>query len=372
MTQCSAVQGLRKFGEAGQEAVCSEMQQLHEMGVAEPNKGDVLARKEKSRALNHLMFLKQKRCGRIKGRGCACGRKQRLCKNKQETSAPTVAVESLLLSCDIDAKEKRAFVTTDIPGAFMQTDVDEVTRLRLEGPLASLLAKVDPHLCNRCLERDKKGKPAMHVKPKKASCGTLQAAMLFWKDLSANLVKWGHEVNPRDWCVASEMVNGKQCDVPWHVDDLKTSHVDPEAVESLSDFLNGEHGEINPLVTAQGKTRECLGMTLDFSVEGKVQAIMKDCLKEMIDELPEDMAGEAATPAALHLLQVSDKAEKLDKEKAELFHHLTAKLLFVSRRARPDTWTPVAFLTRRAKAPDADNHKKLRRTMQHLRASTWC
>jgi hypothetical protein len=36
------------------------------------------------------------------------------------------------------------------------------------------------------------------VKLKKALYGTLQAAMLFWKDLSANLVQWGYEINPYD------------------------------------------------------------------------------------------------------------------------------------------------------------------------------
>ena len=49
------------------------------------------------------MFLKQKRDGKIKGCGCADGQKQRLYVSKEEASAPTVATESLLLSCLIDA-----------------------------------------------------------------------------------------------------------------------------------------------------------------------------------------------------------------------------------------------------------------------------
>jgi hypothetical protein len=43
----------------------------------------------------------------------------------------------------------------------MQTDVDEVIHVRLEGPLASLLAKVDPELYDKYLEHDKKGKAVM-------------------------------------------------------------------------------------------------------------------------------------------------------------------------------------------------------------------
>jgi hypothetical protein len=196
MTQCSIKKGSEVFGDAGEEAVLSEMKQLHDMGVAESKKANMLTREEKSKSLNYLMCLKQKRIGRIKGRGCADGRKQRLHKTKEETSAPTLATESLFLSCTIDAKERRNTVKPDIPGAFMQTDVDWVTHARLEGPLASLVAKVDLNLHEKHLECDKKGKPIMHVKPKKAPSGTLQVAILFWKDLSANACRGDAKQTP--------------------------------------------------------------------------------------------------------------------------------------------------------------------------------
>jgi hypothetical protein len=35
-------------------------------------------------------------------------------------------------------------VTLDIPGAFMQADMNKVLYMKLEGPLAHLLTKVDP------------------------------------------------------------------------------------------------------------------------------------------------------------------------------------------------------------------------------------
>jgi hypothetical protein len=65
-------------------------------------------------------------------------------KTKEETSAPTVLIESLFLSCTINAKEGQKVVTCDTPGAFMQTDIDKVIHVWLEGPLAKLLTKVDP------------------------------------------------------------------------------------------------------------------------------------------------------------------------------------------------------------------------------------
>ena len=60
----------------------------------------------------------------------------------------------------------------------------------------------------------------MYVKLKKALYGTLQAALLFWKNLMNVLIEWGFVVNPYDWCVAKKMVNGKQLTIVWHVDDL--------------------------------------------------------------------------------------------------------------------------------------------------------
>ncbi len=105
LTQYSSMKGLRVFGEAGAEAVVKEIEQLDERKVIEPKRANMLTRQEKKDALEYLMFLRKKRCGKIKGRGCADGRKQRIYKTKEETSAPTVAVESLFSSSVIDAEE---------------------------------------------------------------------------------------------------------------------------------------------------------------------------------------------------------------------------------------------------------------------------
>ena len=55
----------------------TELQQLHDRGMMEAKKSKSLTYKQKQEALAYLMFLKQKHCGRVKGRGCADGRKQK-------------------------------------------------------------------------------------------------------------------------------------------------------------------------------------------------------------------------------------------------------------------------------------------------------
>jgi hypothetical protein len=62
------------------------------------------------------MFLKQKCCGKINGHECADGRKQeREYISKDEISSPTVAIELIMLSCTIDAKEEHNVATANTP-----------------------------------------------------------------------------------------------------------------------------------------------------------------------------------------------------------------------------------------------------------------
>jgi len=136
----------------------------------------------------------------------------------------------------IDAMEGRDVATVDIPGAFMQADIDEIIHVRLRGPLAMLMARLDPTKYERYIQYEK-GKPVLYVKLNKALYGTLQAALLFWQDLTSALSKWGFKLNPYDQCVANKTINGKQCTILWHVDDLKISHVDPQVVTDLIDKL---------------------------------------------------------------------------------------------------------------------------------------
>jgi hypothetical protein len=144
MTQNSVKKGLKVFGDAGVKAVLNELQQLYDRKVLKPKGLDELTGKQRRDSLHYLMFLKQKRCGKIKGRGCADGRKQREYLTKEDTSPPTVSIESVLLSCTIDAKE-------DIPGVFMQTDMDEIVHMVLEGKKAKLLVKIDLKLYRKYL-----------------------------------------------------------------------------------------------------------------------------------------------------------------------------------------------------------------------------
>jgi hypothetical protein len=86
------------------------------------------------------------RIGMIKGRGCADLRKQQSQITKENASSPTVSLESLVLTCLIDVMERRYVATTDISGAFLHADMDELVHIRFEGALPELIIRISPGL----------------------------------------------------------------------------------------------------------------------------------------------------------------------------------------------------------------------------------
>jgi len=158
--------GLRILGSRGETAVIKELCQLHMRDVLEPQRPEELTPSEKAAALAYLMFLKEKWTGEIQGRGCADGRKQWEYMSKEENSAPTVSIEAVMLSCVIDAMEKRDVCFIYIPGAFMQAEMNDTVHVKVEGSLAELLVKIDPRLYQKYLSEN--GKSVLYVRLNKA------------------------------------------------------------------------------------------------------------------------------------------------------------------------------------------------------------
>ena len=86
------------------------------------------------------------------------------------------------------------------------------------------------------------GKPILYARLLKALYGCLRSALLFYNKLVVDLEAYGFTINPYNPCVANKMVNEKQLDVTWHVDDLKISHVDSKVVTGLIEYLNQSTG----------------------------------------------------------------------------------------------------------------------------------
>ena len=368
--QMSAKKGLRMFGEEGAKALTKELEQLVDRKVMHPVDGKKLSREQKRAALRYLMFLKEKRSGEIKGRGCADGRKQRVYKSKEETHSPTVSTEAMFITAMFDAMEARDVAIVDIPGAFMQVDIDELINIKLEGELVDLIVRIEPSYSKYIQVEN--GRRVIYAELDKALYGTMQAALLFWKRVTTFLVDTlGFTINPYDACVANKDVDGSQFTICWHVDDFKLSHRSAKVVSEIIQRLQDEFGKESPLTVQRGKVfDDYLGMRMDFSKKGKVIFSMQEYIDRLVNETPDELLkGPCGTPAANHLFQVNDNAPLLDEHASKIYHHLTATILYLAKKTRPDIQVAVSFLSTRVKEPSIDDWKKLGRCIRYLSAT---
>ena len=295
------------------------------------------------------------------------GEKKREFISKEEASSPTVSTHALMATCLIDAIECRDVATADIPGAFLQADMDEDVWVKFEGEMVDILVKLDPERYGPCVCYHK-GRKFLYAKAVKAIYGAMRSALLFYQLFAGQLVDWGFEPNEYDACTMNKMVNGSQLTIVWHVDDCKISHKDASVVTDTLDKLGKKFGKETPISVTRGPIHDYLGMTIDYSVKGKVKFYMFDYIEQVLSEVDSTlMVGSSKTPAGAQLFSVSDDGIKLNRKEADAFHRNVARLLFLSKRARPDLQTAVAFLCTRVQSPDVDDNKKLGRVMRYLR-----
>ena len=97
---------------------------------------------------------------------------------REDATSPTVASEAVFLTAVIDAWEARALAVVDLPGAFMQADMDELMHVRLTGDMVQMLLEIGKDLYLDCVTYEK-GEMVMYVELLKAIYGTIWAAHLF-------------------------------------------------------------------------------------------------------------------------------------------------------------------------------------------------
>ena len=379
MTQLSLKSGLKEWGDNACSAAYSEMKQLHFRDTFRPMHCRKLSKKQKQMILESHMFLKLKRCGKIKGRTVAGGNKQRDCMSKEDASLPTVMTEAVLLSCIIDATEGRDVAVIDVPSAFIQTRVekeDDMAIIKLRGVLVDILLEIAPGVYDPYVTVDKKGVKQLIVQCLNAIYGTMVASLLFYRKFTKSLIRQGFEINPYEPCMANKIVKRSQMTICFHVDDCKLSHVDPKCNDKMIKWLRKEYESIfedgsGKMTVTRGKIHTHLGMTLDCATPGQVKISMFDYIDEIIaafdEAYPEFKDKDTKSSAAPNNLFVVDEdCKKLSPDKAVAFHNIVAKTLYATKRARPDTCTLEAFLATRVRNPDTQDLGKLSHLVQYL------
>ena len=119
---------------------------------------------------------------------------------------PTLATELVLLTAVMKGKENCDVAVVDIPGTFLQADIDKDVWMALYGgTLEELMGKVSPKLYSKYVTTGNQRKKVLYIKlVDKAIYGLLKSALKFYKKLSKDLTKMGFKIKYYDQCVANK------------------------------------------------------------------------------------------------------------------------------------------------------------------------
>jgi hypothetical protein len=274
-----------------------------------------------------------------------------------DKSSPTLAIHSLFTVLAFYAGLTGYLMSkVDIKGAFVQTPMTgPPIYMRMRRKLAQQVVDLYPNYLP-FLQDD----GSLLMQMLKAMYGCVQASRLWFNLLTALLLSKGYVASETDPCVMRRSTGGLIFCILIYVDDLLI-FASQEETETIRDFLTTAFKTITmsvsnslsylgmQLLWANG----CFTVDMDFYVE----QIIKDW-----SHLPMK-----STPGARDTFQLDEASVPLSEQLRQSFHSTVARILYLSKRVRPDTLTVVSFLCTRVTKATKQDQSKLERLLGFLR-----
>ncbi len=224
LQQMSLKAALKQWGRDAEMAGIKEASQLHWRNTFIPKQYSQLTNDEKTKVPESHMFVNKKRTGETKARLVGGGNKHRDYLTKEDSSSPTVATKSVLLTLVVDADEKQDVAIVDIPNAFIQTGVEDKKDqviIQIRGVVVDWLTKIAPDIYTQYVSADRKEGKMLLVECMNVIYGTMIAGLLYYRKFAESLEHKKFIKNPYDPCVWNKVIKGKQCTICFHVDNCK-------------------------------------------------------------------------------------------------------------------------------------------------------
>jgi hypothetical protein len=203
----------------------------------------------------------------------------------------------------------------------------------------------------------------MFIQMMKAMYGCVQASLLWYKLLVQVLSEIGFTVSEVDKCVMRLVVGGIVNIILIYVDDLLVF-----ATKEIVDLVLKTHKNRFTWLTVECDEKQFshLGMQLIWMTD-HIIVDMKYYLGQILDNV--SGLKRKSVPGGRETFEVSSASDPLGVEKSRWFHAVTAKLLYLAKRARPDILTVISFLCTRVSQPTVEDLDKLMYLLGYLYAT---
>ena len=131
--------------------------------------------------------------------------------------------------------------------------------MKIRGVLVDWLVEFDPAAYSPYVVYEN-GKKVLYVEILRALYGMLIASLTWYRKLRADLEEIGFVFNAYDGCVANQLVKGKQQTIRFQVEDILSSHLDPEVNSEFYQWCMSKYGGLKSVKLKRGKVHDFLGM----------------------------------------------------------------------------------------------------------------
>jgi len=275
-----------------------------------------------------------------------------------DRSSPTAALHSIMACLAVAASNGITKVgKIDVKGAFIQTEMEgPPVYVRCDKNLTKLIVEVLPGI-RKYVTKD----GTLYCRLLKALYGCVQASKLWYNKLTKFLRSLGYEHSPTDPCVMRKLVDGSIYLLVIYVDDILVLASEEEMARLKDAFI----AEFQWITMEISDSHSYLGMHIMMR-NGYAVIDMTNFIEKLLQEHGQDVA-EFDTPADKNIFSVDDGAKLLDESSRKEFHTTVAKLLYLTKRARPEIATATGFLCTRVTKASEQDRIKLRRVLGFLK-----
>ena len=378
----TAKRALREDPATARPAIEAELKTLISKGVFRPILTSTLTESQRRGIIRSQLNVTQKYLPTTDGAGRVKDKvKARLvgggdCQDRElysaaETSSPTISITSIFILVQIAASERMTVVTLDIGSAYLnalmpKSNPNKLVFMRISKEVAAIMVGVDSTF-TPFIHQD----GTLIIELDRALYGCIESALLWHKELSGFLSKIGFQPNPQDICVLNRVNKEGKATIGIYVDDLLLTCSSPTLAEAIVLDLEREYKQLK---ITRGARRNYLGMVLDFSTKGVVKINQSGMIEEITRTPGVELLSKAVgateenpkTPCHDLLFRMTEDSPPLDQPLCKIVHSITAKILFVANRGRPDVLTFISFMTKRVLHPTQEDGRKLLRALHYL------
>jgi len=355
----SVRKALRERESGATEVMMAELQQIHRKKVWRAVDTKKLTAEEKGKIIRSSMFMKDKYVAsgafdKFKARLVAGGNGQDR-EIYDDLSSPTASTAAIMAIAELCAREGKKVMALDVGGAFLEVHMEETVHMRLDRTMTRLLVTIDDSYAEYVEDNG-----TMVVLLLKALYGCVEASLLWYKHLVKKLRQWGFVPNVYEPCVfRKKEKSGVDTIIGIHVDDVFGTG----GLDELNEFRVYMGSVFEKITWKMDDVIDFTGMTFDFREKGKCRVTMVNCERDLIKS--SGVQGTKRSPARADLFEVTDEGA-LTEERRKWFHSNVAKLLYLSKRVRPECLLAVSYLTTRVQCSNAGDAVKLERVVQYL------